>query len=152
MKSHKRLTPQGGRDSVSTARFAADVTSATADDVSSVESPLNGMPNQQEENTGRYSSDLRSRTRSSEGESVLLATLRHAALRCRIKENVRVVRWVLSLNESIELRVLWSLLAEDGVPVDVRLDREILQKRVNVKLATSTIVFEQRTGGVFFSA
>lgn len=61
-----------------------------------------------------------------EGPCVGLASKSDGSLGGRVKENIGVVIWVLRLNESVELRVLRCLLAEDRVSVSRRVGREVL--------------------------
>ena len=66
------------------------------------------------------------RTGCAEGECVRLGALRDRLLSGGVEEEVGVVSGVLCLDETVELRVLRCLLAEDRVTVGRRVRREIL--------------------------
>ena len=71
----------------------------------------------------------------------------------RVKEQIRVVCWVLRLNEAVELFVFGSFLAKDRVAGSRRLGREVLEiKKKPVYHRSFGPPLAKHTGGTFFSA
>lgn len=63
---------------------------------------------------------------SAEWECVRLCTLRHRGLGGRVKESVGIVGRILSLDQTVELRVLGGLLTENRVTESRRVCCEVL--------------------------
>lgn len=75
--------------------------------------------------------DIEQNLRSSEWCCVGLRTFLHRRICSGIKEHIRVVSRILSLNESVQFRVLGCSLAKNGVAVRRRVSSKILPQNMN---------------------
>ena len=64
-------------------------------------------------------------TVGTEGGSVWLGSKHDSGRFSGVEEQIRIVGWILSLNETIELTVRRSLLAKDGIPEPRRIRSEV---------------------------